>query len=45
MRSNDGPPGEYLIGATTLEDLGVIVDPIDGRLIPQDDLLLRTAGG
>ena len=38
-----GPEGEYLIGATTLEDLGVVVDPIDGRLIPQDDLLLRTA--
>ena len=37
-----GPEGEYLIGATTLEDLGVVVDPIDGRLIPQDDLL-RTA--
>ena len=39
-----GPEGEYLIGATTLEDLGVVVDPVDGRLIPQDDLLLRTAG-
>ena len=35
-----GPEDEYLIGATTLEDLGVVVDPMDGRLIPQDDLLL-----
>lgn len=39
-----GPEGEYLIGAATLADLGVVVDPIDGRLIPQDDRLLRTAG-
>ena len=39
-----GPEGEYLIGATTLKDLGVVVDPVDGRLIPQDDLLLRNAG-
>ena len=35
-----GPDDEYLLGATTLEDLGVVVDPVDARLIPQDDLLL-----
>ena len=35
-----GPEGEYLLGATTLEDLGMLVDPVDGRLIVQDDLLM-----
>ena len=35
-----GPEGQYLIGATTLEDLGLVVDPVDQRLIIQDDLLM-----
>ena len=35
-----GPEGEYLLGATTLEDLGMVVDPADGRLIVEDDLLI-----
>ena len=35
-----GPEGEFLMGATTLEDLGLVVDPIDRRLIPQEDLLM-----
>ena len=38
-----GPEGEFLLGATTLEDLGVVVDPVDRRLIPQDDFLMATA--
>ena len=29
-----GPDGEYLLGATTLEDLRLMVDPIDRRLVP-----------
>ena len=39
-----GPEGEFLMGATTLEDLGLVVDPIDRRLIPQEDLLMPAAG-
>lgn len=35
-----GPEGQFLIGATTLEDLGLVVDPMDQRLIVQDDLLM-----
>lgn len=35
-----GPEGQFLIGATTLEDLGLAVDPVDQRLIVQDDLLM-----
>lgn len=35
-----GPEGQFLIGATTLEDLGLVVDPVDQRLIIQDDLLM-----
>ena len=35
-----GPEGEYLMGATTLEDLGMVVDPVDKRLIVQEDLLM-----
>ena len=35
-----GPEGQFLIGATTLEDLGLVVDPVDQRLIVQDDLLM-----
>ena len=32
-----GPEGEYLLRATTLEDWGMVVDPVDQRLIVQDD--------
>ncbi len=35
-----GPEGEFLLGATTLEDLGMVVDPVDQRLIVQDDLVM-----
>ncbi len=35
-----GPEDECLLGATTLEDLGMVVDPVDQRLIVQDDLLM-----
>ena len=35
-----GPEGEYLLGATTLEDMGMVVDPVDKRLIVQEDLLM-----
>ena len=35
-----GPEDEYLLGATTLEDLGMVVDPVDQRLIVQEDLLM-----
>ena len=36
-----GPEGQYLMGATTLEDLALVVDPVDQRLIEQEDLLMR----
>ena len=39
-RVSFGPEGEYLMGATTLEDLGMVIDPVDQRLIVQDDLLM-----
>ncbi len=29
-----GPEGEFLLGATTLEDLRLMVDPVDKRLVP-----------
>ncbi len=35
-----GPEGRYLVGATTLEDLALVVDPVDQRLIEQEDLLM-----
>ena len=35
-----GPEGQYLMGATTLEDLALVVDPVDQRLIEQEDLLM-----
>ena len=35
-----GPADEYLLGATTLEDLGMVVVPLDQRLIVRDDLLM-----
>ena len=39
-RVSFGPEGIYLIGATTLEDMGFVVDPVDRRLIVQEDLLM-----
>ena len=33
--------GIYLLGAATLEDMGLAVDPVDQRLIPQESLLLK----
>ncbi len=39
-RVSFGPEGECLMGATTLEDLGMVIDPVDSRLIVQDDLLM-----
>ena len=35
-----GPEGLHLLGATTLEDLSFIVDPINKRLIVEDALLM-----
>lgn len=35
-----GPDGQYLLGATTLEDLALVVDPVDQRLIEQETLLM-----
>lgn len=39
-RVSFGPEGTYLMGATTLEDMGLAVDPVDQRLIVQETLLL-----
>ena len=36
-----GPDGEYLMGATTLEDLALMVDPVNLRLVPTRRLLKR----
>ena len=35
-----GPEGEYLTGATTLEDPGMVIDPVDERLTILGDLLM-----
>ena len=35
-----GPEGLFLLGATTLEDLSFVVDPISKRLIAEDALLM-----
>ena len=35
-----GPSDQYLMGATTLEDLALIIDPIDERVVPNDRLYL-----
>ncbi len=40
VRVSFGPEGTYLMGATILEDLGFAVDPVDRRLIVQEDLLM-----
>ena len=36
-----GPDDVYLLGATTLETLLLVVDPINQRLIPEIGLLMR----
>lgn len=41
QRTIIGPPGsEPLLGAYLLEDLGLGIDPVDGRLIPEITLML-----
>lgn len=35
-----GPEGQYILGATTLEDLALAVDPKRRRLIPGDNPLI-----
>jgi predicted aspartyl protease len=35
-----GPEGEYLLGATTLEDMLLAVDPVGKRLVPEEALLM-----
>ena len=40
-----GPEDLYLLGATTLEDLSFVVDPINKRLIIADELLMWGGGG
>ena len=39
-----GPEGQYLLGATALEDMLLVVDPIGKRLIPEEALLMQVAG-
>ena len=39
-RVSFGPEGTYLMGATTLEDMGLAVDPVDQRLVVHEDLLM-----
>lgn len=42
-----GPEGEYILGATALEDLALMVDPVNYRLVPTRMLLkggFRTNG-
>ena len=34
-----GPPSVYMLGATTLEDLSFVVDPVNQRLLPETGLL------
>jgi len=35
-----GPEGQYLLGATALEDMLLAVDPVGRRLIPEEALLM-----
>ena len=35
-----GPEGQFLLGATTLEDMLLVVDPIGKRLVPEEGLLM-----
>ena len=42
VRVSFGPEGVYLLGATTLEDMGLAVDPVDQRLITQESLLMQS---
>ena len=39
-RVSFGPEGIYLLGATTLEDMGLAVEPVGQRLISQESLLM-----
>ena len=39
-RVSFGPDGVFLLGATTLEDMGLAVDPVDQRLVRQETLLM-----
>ena len=39
---DDSPP---LIGAHTLEALLLVVDPVEGRLVPREGLLMRQTNG
>ncbi|MYC37730.1 MAG: Retroviral aspartyl protease [Chloroflexi bacterium] len=34
-----GPEGLYLLGATALEDMLLVVDPVSKRLVPEESLL------
>ena len=35
-----GPEGQYLMGATTIEELAFVVEPLRKQLIPEDMVLL-----
>ena len=35
-----GPDGQYLLGAVTLQELSLVVDPGEERLIPEEELSL-----
>ena len=35
-----GPEGQFLLGATALEDMLLVVDPIGRRLVPEEALLM-----
>lgn len=35
-----GPDGQYLLGAVTLQELSLVVDPGEERLIPEEELYL-----
>ena len=39
-RVSFGPEGVYLLGATTLEDMRLAVDPVDQRLVEREALLM-----
>ncbi|CAI8006811.1 Uncharacterized zinc protease y4wA [Geodia barretti] len=40
-----GPEGLYLLGATALEDMLLVVDPIGKRLVPEEALLMKFVDG
>ena len=39
-RVSFGPEEIFVLGATTLEDMGLAVDPVDQRLVPQESMLI-----